>query len=86
MTLDPWPQNNAFAGAIAGPLLYRETRWQKELNLAYWPRRFQNNLYTTGRNNSSLNRSSYSIGWKTEPLRAAHGVRSLPRVDHVFDL
>ena len=71
---------------MAGPLPCGETRQQKGLDLAHWPRRFRNGPHIAGRNNSNLGVSSHNIGWKTELLGAVHGVRSLPGAGHVLGL
>ena len=59
---DPRFWSNAFVGVIARLLLCRETRWQKDRDLAYWPRRFQNSLYIASKNNSNQGVNSYNIG------------------------
>ena len=73
-----------FVVAIAGPSARGETRRQKGLDLAYWPRRFRNGPHIAGRTDSNLDVSSFNTGRETEPLGAVRKVRSLLGAGHIL--
>ena len=82
---DPlFPQSDVFVDAITGPSPCRETRRQKGLDLAYWPRRFWNDPHIAGRNNSNLSVSSYHTGWETKLLGVICEVWSSLGAGHIF--
>ena len=70
ISLDSWPWSNVFVNVIARPLLCKETRRQKELDLTHWFWRFQNSSYTAGKKNSNQDVNSHNTSSKTERSQA----------------
>ena len=66
MLSDLWPWSNTFIGIIARPSPGRETKWQKEFDMAYWLWRFRNSPYIASRTDSNPDVSFPNTGRKTK--------------------